>query len=172
MLPAVLDGLNDYKWRTKVGSVDMLGAMAYCAPRQLSLNLPIIIPKLTAVLNDSHTQVQIAAKASLERFTEVISNPEIKQLISKLMPALADPSKFTDSGLSSLMETSFAHYIDAPSLALVIPIIERGLKERGSDIKKRAAHIVGTFTTLTEPKDFQPYMKTLMVRVIGLRSSF
>ena len=162
LLPAVLKGLEDYKWRTKAGSIELLGFMAYCAPKQLALSLPTIIPRLSEVLTDSHTNVQNASKAALIKFTDVIHNPEIKSMSSTLMQALADPSNNTLPALVALMETSFAHYIDAPSLALVIPIIERGLKERSTDVKKKAAHIMGSMTTLTEPKDLIPYMNTLL----------
>ena len=57
ILPTLLEGLEEKQWRTKKGSIELLGMMAYCSPRQLSLSLPIIIPRLTEVLTDSHAQV-------------------------------------------------------------------------------------------------------------------
>jgi hypothetical protein len=96
--------------------------MAYCSPRQLSLSLPIVIPRLTDVLTDSHAQVKTAANKSLKQFGEVISNPEIQKMVPILLKALVDPSK-TPNALSSLLKTSFMHYIDHSSLALVRQII-------------------------------------------------
>ncbi|KAF9012742.1 armadillo-type protein [Cyathus striatus] len=164
MLPTLLEGLDEKQWRTKKGSIELLGMMAYCSPRQLSVSLPIVIPRLTGVLTDSHAQVRAAANKSLKQFGEVISNPEIQSLVPILLKALVDPGK-TSNALSSLLKTSFMHYIDHSSLALVIPIIERGLRERGADIKKKAAQIVGNLASLTESKDFVPYLDELLPMV-------
>ncbi|KAF5354845.1 hypothetical protein D9756_005584 [Leucocoprinus leucothites] len=161
VLPTLLDGLNEKQWRTKKGCIEVLGMMAYCSPKQLSLSLPIVIPRLTGVLMDSHAQVKSAANKSLKQFGEVISNPEIQSLVPVLLRALVDPLK-TPNALGSLLKMSFMHYIDHSSLALVIPIIERGLKERGADTKKRAAQIVGNLASLTDSKDFVPYLDNLL----------
>jgi hypothetical protein len=118
ILPTLMGGLDDKQWRSKKGSIELLGMMAYCSPRQLSLSLPIIIPRLTGVLTDSHAQVRTTANKSLKMFGEVISNPEIQTLVPALLKALVDPAK-TPNALSSLLKTSFVHYIDHSSLALV-----------------------------------------------------
>ncbi|KAJ3828802.1 translational activator GCN1 [Lentinula raphanica] len=161
ILPTLLSGLDEKQWRSKKGSIELLGMMAYCSPRQLSLSLPIVIPRLTEVLTDSHAQVRASANKSLKQFGEVISNPEIQGLVPVLLKALVDPAK-TPNALTGLLKTSFMHYIDHSSLALVVPIIERGLRERGADTKKKAAQIVGNLASLTDSKDFVPYLSQLL----------
>ncbi|CAB4435640.1 unnamed protein product [Rhizophagus irregularis] len=162
ILPSLLAGLDDRQWRTKKGSVELLGSMAFCAPKQLSISLPTIVPRLTNVLTDSHTNVQSAANEALLRFGEVISNPEIQALVPILLKGLSDPDKHTNAALDSLLETAFVHYIDAPSLALVMPILERGLKERGTEIKKKSSQIVGNMASLTDVRDIIPYLPRLL----------
>ncbi|KAK8236757.1 translational activator [Phyllosticta capitalensis] len=165
VLPTLLEGLDDQQWRSKKGACDSLGAMAYLAPQQLALSLPEIIPPLTTVLNDSHKEVRASAKRSLQRFGEVISNPEVRSVVDILLKALSDPTKYTDEALDSLIKINFVHYLDAPSLALVVRILERGLSDR-SNTKRKAAQIIGSLAHLTERKDLVAHLPIL---VAGLR---
>ena len=64
------------------------------------------------------------------------------------------------------MQTTFINSIDAPSLALLVPIVHRGLRERSAETKKKAAQIVGNMCSLvTEPKDMIPYIGLLLPEV-------
>lgn len=167
ILPTLLEGLDDQQWRSKKGACDLLGAMAYLDPQQLSQSLPDIIPPLTAVLNDSHKEVRMAANKSLKRFGEVINNPEIKGLVDILLKALSDPTKYTDEALESLIKVQFVHYLDAPSLALVSRILQRGLGGRSST-KRKAAQVIGSLAHLTERRDLVAHLPVL---VSGLKTA-
>jgi hypothetical protein len=165
VLPTLLEGLDESQWRSKKGACDSLGAMAYLDPEQLAVSLPEIIPPLTDVLNDSHKEVRASANRSLQRFGDVISNPEIKGQVDIILKALSDPTKYTDEALDALIKVNFIHYLDAPSLALVVRVLERGLGDRSST-KKKASQIIGSLAHLTERKDLIVHLPIL---VAGLR---
>ncbi|CAG7556156.1 unnamed protein product [Fusarium equiseti] len=165
IMPTLLYGLDEQQWRSKKGACDLLGAMAYLDPQQLANSLPDIIPPLTGVLNDSHKEVRAAANRSLKRFGEVINNPEIKSLVDIILKALSDPTKYTDEALDSLIKVQFVHYLDAPSLALVTRILQRGLADR-SNTKRKAAQVIGSLAHLTEKKDVVMHLPVL---VAGLK---
>ncbi|KAG5182622.1 armadillo-type protein [Tribonema minus] len=162
VLPAILQSLSDPAWRTKQAAIQLLGSMAYCAPKQLSSCLPMIVPRLTEAFADTHPRVREAGKLALEDVGSVIRNPEVASLSSVLMAALCD-AKHTKSALEALLACEFMHSIDAPSLALVMPVLVRGLRDRSAEAKRRAALIIGSMSTMAaDPKDLVPYLDGIM----------
>lgn len=123
----------------------------------------------------------------------MIKNPEISALVPTLLRGLTDPNDYTKHSLDILLQvssqhmflmtipwlipfdhipvilrlqTTFINSIDAPSLALLVPIVHRGLRERSADTKKKAAQIVGNMCSLvTEPNDMIPYIGLLIPEV-------
>ena len=88
MLPSLLEAVDSRVWRSKQGSVQMLGAMAYCAPRQLGTALPSVVPKLSEVLSDPHPKVQSAARHALKEVNTEFASSKAHSTSIILMPTL------------------------------------------------------------------------------------
>lgn len=74
-------------------------------------------------------------------------------LVKPLLLAIANPNKHAKPALDTLLQTVFINTVDAPSLALIVPVVHRGLRDRSGDAKKKAARIVGNMCALiNEPK--------------------
>ncbi|GAV56279.1 hypothetical protein ZYGR_0BB00560 [Zygosaccharomyces rouxii] len=165
LIPVAVSNMDDISWRTTRGSVELLGNMAYLNPTQLSSSLSTIVPEIVGVLNDSHKEVRKAADESLKRFGEVIRNPEIQKLVPVLIKAIGDPTKYTEEALDALIQTQFVHYIDSPSLALIIHVIHRGMHDRSANTKRKACKIVGNMAILVDTRDLIPYLQQLIDEV-------
>ncbi|KRZ24497.1 Translational activator GCN1 [Trichinella pseudospiralis] len=161
LLPRILDGLNADSWRTKCGSIDMLRAMAYCAPKQLSISLPQIVPNLVELLFETHELVQQSAVQALSTVAKVIKNPEILNISDSLLVALENPER-TENCLKQLVHTRFVHYVDAPSLALVMPVLTRAFEDRSSETRRMAALVMGNIYHLTGNEEVNPYLQSIL----------
>lgn len=163
IMPAVLTAFNDPAWRTKQASIHMLGSMSHCAPKQLASALPKVVPKLMEAFGDTHPKVKQSADDALKEISKVVKNPEISSITRVLLNALTDPADGTLGALEALIATEFLHAIDAPSLALIVPILHRGLRDRVATTKRYGALIAGNICTMiNDPKDFIPYLPILL----------
>lgn len=162
MMPTLLEGLEEKQWRTKKGAIELLGAYSSAAPAQLASALPTVIPRLSGVLSDAHPQVRASGNRSLKQFGSVMKNPEIKTLVPVLLSALIDPTSKTAAALRKLLAQTFAHYMDAPSLALVVPIVDRGLRDRSAQVQRDGAKITGNLASLTDGRDLRGHLPRLM----------
>jgi len=150
-------------WKTRQESIRLLGTMAHCAPKQLAACLPQIVPRLVEAASDPHPKVKESAKLAMEDVTTVIRNPEVSRLSPMLLAALADPANKTKAALEALLECEFMHSIDAPSLALLVPILARALRDRGADLKRKSSAITGNMVSMvSEAKFLLPYLTQLL----------
>ena len=163
VLPIFLKGLENDNWRSKLASVEALGNMAFCAPRQISGFLPHIVKGIREVLSDTHEKVHEAALQAIQNIGSVIKCPEIADILPTLVKALSNPNQFLKSAMKVLLDTSFVHAIDAPSLSLLIPILDSGLMMHDNESKHLASKLMGNICNLTQdPEDLLPYIKILM----------
>ena len=163
VMPSLLGALDEEKWRTKHAAVELLGSMAYCAPKQLTNTLPKVVPALSEVLTHSHPRVKEGANAALASVGAVIKNPEIQVIVPTLLHALSEPSTHTSKALDALAHCQFEHCVDPPSLALIVPVLHRGLRERSAQAKRKTAHITGNMCSLlAERRDIVPYLGLLL----------
>lgn len=79
------------------------------------------------VLNDTHVKVHDAALEAIKNIGAVIKCPEIADILEILIKALSNPNVYLIDALKVLLNTSFVHAIDAPSLSLLVPILDHGL---------------------------------------------
>jgi HEAT repeat protein len=115
------------------------------------------------------TQVHTAAKDAIELIGSAVRNPEVRALSGVLIKAIADPVNATRPALEALRDTVFVHVVDVSSLALILPVVTRGMKERVGESKKYAARILGNLASLVNnPHDLAPYMGTLLPELKSL----
>jgi len=169
VLPTLMALVDDKNWKVRVVGLKLLpsclGQMQHTT-KQLSELLSRLLPQLLeGPLMEPRKEIQEAAREVLEVIGKFVRNSEVSALSKDVVRAVADPAnqKYTQEVLTKLGSTTFMNYIDAASLALLVPIMNRGLKEREQKSRKWSAQILGAIVTLVRDIEYlRPYLPTLL----------
>ena len=113
---------------------------------------------------NTHAKVRDAGVKALEDIASVMTNPEVLTLTPSILAALTDPNeKSIHDTVTLLHETDFVHDVDVAALSLLVPVLQRGLKERSTETKKKAALVVGSMCSMiSDVRAIQPYILELL----------
>ena len=153
IMPNLIKDLHSMNSKGKIANIEILGQFAYCAPKQLSTYIPKIIKEIMKVLTDPQKNVQETAANVLNDIASTIKNPEIVDNADILIKAIQNPFDSSKNALEMMMETEFYHYLDPPSLALIIPILDYNLKSQNDELKRISAHILGSIQVLIQDQN-------------------
>ena len=140
VVPVLFEALRSPEWRVKSSALERLAQVAERAPRQMSKLLPEVIPTVTGQIWDTKPQVTKAATSALLAVCGTNDNPDIRPAIPAVVHAVSKPAD-TYKAVEELMATTFVSAVDASTLAILCPILSRGLKEKNA-IRKRACCVV------------------------------
>uniref|UniRef100_A0A061R1D1 Elongation factor 3 n=1 Tax=Tetraselmis sp. GSL018 TaxID=582737 RepID=A0A061R1D1_9CHLO len=163
LLPVLFSGMvSTRKWQSKLVCVKQLQRLFQTAKKQMAFALPDIIPPLTEVMWDTRVEVQNLAKETMTEICNVVANKDLDPFIPVLVSALAKPSEIPEC-VHALSATTFVQTVDAPTLSVMCPILIRGLRERSTPVKRKAALIIDNMSKLVEnPEDVAPFLPKLL----------
>lgn len=162
LLPYLFSGMGDFSWKIKVGCLNLLGKLAHTAPTQIGGLLPDIVPKVADKMWDTKLEVKAAAKKSLVECCTVIHNPDVKPIVPHLINANANPKENT-AALDLLMGTTFVSQVDRPTLAIIVPLLTRGLRDRDVQTKRKCCVVIDNMVKLVcDVRDVEPFVDKLL----------
>lgn len=169
-LPHLLAALpTDKQWQGKVEALKALVNLAKVAPNYIDHSLPEIIPAVSLCMWDSKPEVQKAATTSLLAVCNTCTNPDLKPFIPQLVNAIKEPSEVPET-VYKLAATTFVTTVEAPSLAIMAPILHRGLSEPAQAILRQTSIIIDNMCKLVEDpthaEQFLPKLLPGLTRVI------
>ena len=140
IVPVIFEALHSPEWRVKAAALDRLSQVAEIAPKQVSRLLPKIIPTVTAQVWDTKPQVTKSANETLLAVCKTNENPDVSPAIPAVVNAISKPAD-TYKAVEELMATTFVATVDSSTLAILCPILSRGLKEKNA-VRKRSCCVV------------------------------
>lgn len=160
------------KWQVKTGCVATLEEMVTACPDRIAYSMPDIIPVMSEVMWDTKTDVQKASRASMTKLCSLISNKDIEKFIPALINCLIHPVEEVPKTVMLLSATTFVQEVDSPTLALMSPLLQRGLTERPTATKRKVAVIIDNMTKLVDnERSVRPFLPKLLPGLIKIEST-
>ncbi|KAA8646933.1 hypothetical protein EYZ11_005680 [Aspergillus tanneri] len=166
VLPPILESLaNAQKWTEKMCALECVTSLVESAPAQLSFRVPQLIPVVSEAMWDTKTEIKKAAYSTMEKVCGLIVNKDIERFIPELIKCIAKPENVPET-VHLLGATTFVSDVTGPTLAIMVPLLDRGLDERETAIKRKSAVIVDNMCKLVEdPQIVAPFLPKLMPRL-------
>jgi len=166
VLPAIIKSiLNAQKWVEKITGLQCIEALVESAPAQLAFRVPDLIPVVSESMWDTKPEVKRHAYGTMEKVCNLIVNKDIDRFIPELIKCIAKPEHVPET-VHLLGATTFVTDVHEPTLAIMVPLLDRGLDERETAIKRKAAVIVDNMCKLVEdPQIVAAFLPKLMPKL-------
>jgi elongation factor 3 len=163
ILPPILHSLrNAQKWTEKMVALKAIEALCKNAPTQTAYRVPELIPVVSEAMWDTKPEIKKAAYGTMEKVCALIVNKDIERFIPELIKCIAKPENVPET-VHLLGATTFVTDVHEPTLAIMVPLLERGLVERETAIKRKSAVIVDNMCKLVEdPQIVAPFLPKMM----------
>ncbi|KAI1646645.1 armadillo-type protein [Daldinia loculata] len=170
VLPVIVKSiLESQKWPEKITALDCIDILVRTSPAQLAFRVPELIPVISESMWDTKKEVKERAYKTMEKICELIVNKDIERFIPELIKCIAKPENVPET-VHLLGATTFVTEVQEPTLALMVPLLDRGLAERDTAIKRKAAVIVDNMCKLVDdPNIVAPFLPKMMP---GLQKNF
>ena len=158
-----LEGLeNSKKWQTKMLALEILELLSTLNPMQILVCLPVIIPVVSDCMWDTKPDVKAAATKCMATTTALLDNKDIERFIPAVIECINKPESVPET-IHQLGATTFVQEVDSGTLALMVPLLGRGLRERQTPIKRKAALIIDNMCKLVDdPEVAAPFLPLLL----------
>jgi elongation factor 3 len=163
VLPPIIKSiLSAQKWQEKMTGLQCVEALVQSAPAQLAFRVPDLIPVVSESMWDTKPEVKKYAHGTMEKVCGLIVNKDIDRFIPELIKCISKPENVPET-VHLLGATTFVTDVHEPTLAIMVPLLDRGLTERETAIKRKAAVIVDNMCKLVEdPQIVAAFLPKLM----------
>jgi len=159
------------KPEVKCVACDMVESFAKKHPQSMALEIEWLVPLLSFLMNDVKKEVKTKAKAAMIAVTECSGNQDLQKFASTIVKA-QEEAKNVPECVEELAGCIFVQNVEAPALAVLTPVLIRGLNERTDATKRRCCVIVDNMCKLIDdPREGSPLMADVRRLVIKAAES-
>ena len=158
------DVLREYdgKWQSNLGRATCLKTIADKFPKQTNRSLTDIVPVLSGLMWDTKAQVKEQATEAMKTVCATCSNKDISGVIPAMVDCIAKPET-TPATIHTLASVIFVQEMDGSALAIMSPLLKRGMDEPATAVKRNVARIIENMAKLVDdPYEVEPFIPLLL----------
>merc|ERR1719159_1833250 len=111
---------------------------------------------------DTKKQIKTAATDAMKAACDVIGNKDIEHMTDKIIVAITKPKEVPEI-MHEMAGVTFVQSVESPALAMVVPLLLRGLREKKTATKRQSAVIIENMSKLVDnPLDAAPFLPLLL----------
>jgi elongation factor 3 len=144
--------------------MEVLGELAQGKMKeQVGRALPTIIPVVSQLMWHDKTQVKQAAIATMGHVSRTMVNKDLEPFLPSLIEVVLNPES-VETCLERLSSTTFVAEVRGDALAVIAPLLMRGLQpQRGTATKRQCARIIENMAKLVDdPREVAPFVPKLL----------
>jgi len=162
VLPFLLDTTT--KWQSQQFQMEILGELASTSmSSEVARNLSEIVPVVSQLMWHDKVQVKQAAIESMKKVSATMGNKDLEPFLPSLIETILVPES-VENCLERLASTTFVQEVRGDALAIIAPLLMRGLQaQRLTATKRQCARIIDNMAKLVdEPKEVAPFVPKLL----------
>lgn len=150
LLPFIFPALAvEQKWQIRELALQCIARFATSAPRQLGDSLPEVVPEVTACMWDTKKQVKVASTDAMKAALGVVGNRDIGHMTDQILVAITKPKEVPEI-MHKMAGVTFVQSVESPVLAMVVPLLLRGLREKQTATKRQSAVVINNMSKLVD----------------------
>ena len=149
-------------WQARATALNAIASFGDHAPEQLGFLLPLVVPAVSLSMSEPKKEVSKAAYEAMTNACNVIGNKDIEHMTGKIIRSISHPEEVPEI-MHALAGVTFVQSVQSPALAMVVPLLIRGLRSKVTATRRQSAVIIDNMSKLVDdPIDAEPFLPDLM----------
>jgi elongation factor 3 len=158
-LPIIKD--QTIHWQVRYECLISIQQIVEKYPTQVTNLIPEIIPVFSSMLTDPREQIKTMTNELLIKLCKCAANKDIEAFIPDIVASMS--SVDVSECIHKLGATTFVQEVKEPVLAILVPLLLRGLRDRSTPVKRKSAVIIDNMSKLVDdPNDAKSFLPKLM----------
>ena len=158
LLKNIFKLMNHHRWECQIYGLKCIFFLVENKVESVTRNLQEIIPNVSDLMISSKNIVADLSRDTMLQICKTSGNKDIEPFIDQIIKSVLEPTEVSNC-IHALASTVFVQKVESPALAIVEPLLIRGIKENKIAMKRKVASIVDNMLVLIDnPCEGSPFI--------------